>query len=96
MSKGSRVGTVYVRFDIEPMSSATGYAVCEFVDGLPTRQVTVVGDRLISSLDGEEDPEIGPTLTESALDDDWRTEEPELVEVGAAEFEELWDRSTRR
>lgn len=88
--------TVYVRFDIEPMSSADGYAVCEFVDGLPTRQVTVVGDRLVSSLDAEEDPEIGPTLTELALDADWRTEEPELAEVGAAEFEELWERATRR
>ncbi|SDH53435.1 hypothetical protein SAMN05192558_111207 [Actinokineospora alba] len=90
------MGTVYVRFDIEPMSAAEGYAVCEFVDGLPTRQVTVVGDRLVSSLDAEEDPEFGPTLTESALDEDWRTEEPELTEVGAGEFEELWERATAR
>ncbi|MBC6448238.1 hypothetical protein [Actinokineospora xionganensis] len=86
--------TVHVRFAIEPMVSAGGYAVCEFVDGLPTRQVTVVGDRLVTSLDGEEDPDTGPTLTELALDDGWRTEEPELVEIEAAEFERLWERAT--
>ncbi|MEV1130274.1 hypothetical protein [Agromyces sp. NPDC049794] len=88
--------TIYVRFEIEPFSSVpVGYAVCEFVDGLPTRQVSVVGDRLISSLSGEEDPEIGPTLTESALEEDWRIEEPELEEVDKEFFEGLWEQANR-
>jgi hypothetical protein len=39
------MSTVYVRFEIEPFSADDGFAVCEFVDGEPVRQVTVVGGR---------------------------------------------------
>jgi hypothetical protein len=84
---------VFVKFDIEPMSTADGYAVCEFVDGLPVRQVSIVGDRIISSL-VDSDPEVGATLTELALDADWRAEEPELQEVDADYFERLWGKAT--
>jgi hypothetical protein len=84
---------VFVKFDIEPMSTTDGYAVCEFVDGVPIRQVSVVGDRLVSSL-VDSDPEIGPTLTELAIDADWRTEEPELQEIDADYFERLWEKAT--
>lgn len=84
---------VFVKFDIEPLSAADGYAVCEFVDGVPVRQVSVVGDRLVSSLT-DSDPDVGPTLTELPLDADWRDEEPELQEVDADFFEQLWKRAT--
>lgn len=80
---------VYVRFDIEPLSHNEGYAVCEFVDQVPNRQVTVVGGRFITSL-VPEDAEVGPTLTELALDENWREEEPELVEIEAHVFERIW------
>lgn len=84
---------VYVKFDLEPLSPNDGYAVTEFVGGLPIRQVSVVGDRLVSSMQ-DSDPEVGGTLTELALDDDWRETEPELHEVDREYFERLWTRAT--
>lgn len=83
------MSTVYVRFEIEPFSANDGFALCEFVDGEPVRQVTVVGDRMVTSLE-EEDPEFGMTLTDLPLEADWREDEEAYEEVDGEYFERMW------
>ncbi|WP_112261375.1 hypothetical protein [Lentzea terrae] len=89
------MSTVYVRFEIESFSADDGFAVCEFVDGEPVRQVTVVGDRMVTSLE-EEDPDFGMTLTDQPLEPDWRDDDQGYEEVDRDYFERMWAEAVAR
>jgi len=89
---------VYLRFSIETFAPVhdEAFAVTEYVDGEPRRQVSVAGERWVTSLE-EEDPVIGPTLAEGELPDNWELDLGEHLEVvDAAYFEELWTEALRR
>lgn len=88
----------YVKFPVETFSQdpdEEAFAVCEYLDGEPSRQVTVAGDRWVTSLE-DEDPVIGPTLADQPLSTDWDLEEDEAEEVIPEYFESLWQEALRR
>jgi hypothetical protein len=62
----------------------------EFVDLQPTRKVTKIGSRWLSSLD-EWDPEAGLLYTNQPLHPGEFSEEGE--EISAEEFEQAWQRA---
>jgi hypothetical protein len=89
---------VYLRFPIETLAPVhdEAFAVTEYMHGEPRRQVSVAGERWVTSLE-DEDPVIGPTLAEGELPDNWELDLGEgLEEVDAVYFEELWTEALRR
>jgi hypothetical protein len=68
-------------------NDATAYI--EFTNAVPTRQVTHVGERWLSSRQ-DNDPDVGPLLTDQPLQPGEFDEENRIT---AAEFEEVWNRA---
>ncbi|WP_370420971.1 macro domain-containing protein [Streptomyces sp. QH1-20] len=76
----------YFKLDIETLDYQDGITYIEFIDRVPTRQVTHVGERWLSSL-REHDTAVGPLLTDQPLQPG---EFDDSDRVSAAEFEDAW------
>ncbi|MEU1781793.1 hypothetical protein ABZ545_20220 [Streptomyces abikoensis] len=82
----------YFKLEIETMDYRDGITYIEFVDRIPTRQVTQVGDRWLSSL-RDYDAEVGPLLTDQLLQPG---EFDDSERISKMEFEEAWMRAIRQ
>lgn len=79
----------YFKIEIETWHYHDGTAYIEFVNGTPTRQVTQVGERWLSSR-RDHDDDVGPLLTDQPLQPGEFEEEDRIT---ASEFEEVWNRA---
>lgn len=82
----------YFYLDIETSDYRDGVAYYEFVDTVPTRQVTNVDDEWLTSRK-DYHPLIGPLLTDQYLQPD---EFPEGNRITAEKFERLWMRAVEQ
>jgi hypothetical protein len=82
----------YFKIEIETWHYRDGTAYIEFTDGMPTRQVTQVGERWLSSR-RDHDEDVGPLLTDQPLQPGEFDERDRITE---AEFEVLWRRAISR
>lgn len=79
----------YFRLEIETSDYRDGIAYYEFVDNVPTRQVTHVGDEWLTSR-RDYHPQIGPLLTEEELQPGEFDDEDRISKEA---FEEAWARA---
>lgn len=79
----------YFRIGIETSDYRDGVAYYEFVDTVPTRQVTHVEDEWLTSR-RESHPTIGPLLTDQYLQPGEFDEEDRIA---PKVFEEAWERA---
>jgi hypothetical protein len=82
---------------LAPVHDEAGVQVTEFVEGWPTRQISIFGKEWITSLD-DHHPLVGMTLGDQPLPEGWRPEdEDEETEfLTQEEFEQLWEEALRR
>lgn len=76
----------FFRTTVETWHGNEAVLYIEFTDRLPSRQVSNVGDRWLTSR-SDFDDDIGPLLTEGALEPEEFGEEDRLTEE---QFEQLW------
>ncbi|GHF49271.1 hypothetical protein [Streptomyces morookaense] len=79
----------HFKIEIETLDYRDGVTYIEFIDLVPTRQVTQVGDQWLSSR-REYDAAVGPLLTDQLLQPG---EFDESDRITSAEFEEAWTRA---
>ncbi|MEU5187396.1 hypothetical protein AB0G83_09635 [Streptomyces klenkii] len=79
----------YFSLEIETNDFRDGVAYYEFVDTVPTRQVTHVGEEWLTSR-RDFHPAVGPLLTDQHLQPGEFDEEDRIT---VEEFEEVWERA---